>query len=306
MRLIKVRIKNYRAVRDLTLSLGPFTVLVGRSDQGKTCIVQAIKAVFTNPSGRAMIRQGADFLAVGLAFDDNTKLIYEKRKSPGYRLVVDGKPIEYQKMGRMVPHEVEDIARLWSTPGVDASLICFQQQGDPPFLLDKSRSSTEKALNALDAKVYSSAHTQCQSTVRSLKRDISSLTKEEEEWRQKRDVLADIEEFVESRDKAKADLVVLQEAIKFSISDRIPSIRLLSACLICALVPSEIKLPNLDRLGFTLEMWEADFELEQSRSLMKTNLPVIEKELEELETKLFSAGICPVCKQEVDIAIHSH
>ena len=46
MKIVKMRIKNFRSIKDIQLSLGDFTVLIGRNDVGKSNILYALKLFF--------------------------------------------------------------------------------------------------------------------------------------------------------------------------------------------------------------------------------------------------------------------
>ena len=48
MKIRRLRIKNFRSIYDLTFDLSNFTILIGRNNSGKTCILDAIRIVFEN------------------------------------------------------------------------------------------------------------------------------------------------------------------------------------------------------------------------------------------------------------------
>lgn len=74
MRLKRISIKNFRAIRDLTIDVGDHTVLVGGNGVGKSCILKAVDKFFS-PSSRMEIddyheRNVADPIEIALTFVD--------------------------------------------------------------------------------------------------------------------------------------------------------------------------------------------------------------------------------------------
>lgn len=314
MKLTAIAIRNYKSVKELALRLGKFTVLVGRSDQGKSAIVQAIRDALTNPVGREMITKGRQEMAVGLIFDDGSSIRYTKEQAPGYRLRIRGKESVYDKVGRTVPQEVVVMARRWETEGVKPVLVCLQEQAEDPFLLGMSRAAGSRALDALDMKVFSEALTRCQSTLRKLSRDLNQVRQEEEDWRARKDALKEVpqllnrEKIARGRGEAilavsakvvstkipKEDLTMLRDwSIATMENVKLPRQPVGVADLLMVAVPTDLMLLPLDLsgVGKMLELVQSQGELEvvlAEKEEVESRLGVVTKEL-------FSSGVCPLC-----------
>lgn len=52
MQISKVRIRNFRSVKNLEMDLGPTTVLIGPNNTGKTAILDAVRNVLTRRWGQ--------------------------------------------------------------------------------------------------------------------------------------------------------------------------------------------------------------------------------------------------------------
>lgn len=46
MRLVRARIKNFRAINDLEVDIGQQTVLIGANGVGKSCVLKALDRFF--------------------------------------------------------------------------------------------------------------------------------------------------------------------------------------------------------------------------------------------------------------------
>lgn len=339
LKLRLIKITNYQSIRSLTLRLGAFTVLVGRSDQGKSAVLRAVRDVFTNPAGKDVITIGQTKMSVVLGFDDGTVIEYGRAAYPYYKM---RGPInvEYQKVGRDVPPEVQMIARKWAVAGVDPMLVCIQQQSDPPFLLGVSRSHAERALNLLDAQVFSIAHTKCESTVRSLKREVNQLALEQEKWASRVQVLLPVEKLVAEQEAARK---VQQSLIGLLVSRlRVPDLRPMrlgvKLLVLCKKVAYPARIPYTGLLKLTAlsgrveapakKNWQAPMKLTVLREvpnpvdvqpawlavgllglldqekLAFAELKDIQRQEEEVTAELFAEGLCPLCGQVVAQCSH--
>jgi putative ATP-dependent endonuclease of OLD family len=72
MRMTRVVIENYRGLRNLALDLGQITVLVGENNNGKTSVLDAIRACLGRPLSRR-----------GNPFDDHDYLLSTVKSKPG-------------------------------------------------------------------------------------------------------------------------------------------------------------------------------------------------------------------------------
>lgn len=80
---VKIEIKNFQSIEHAELEIDGLTVLTGTNNAGKTAVVRAFNAVFTNPSlSENIVRVGANMAEVNLDFGD-TKIGWAKGKEKG-------------------------------------------------------------------------------------------------------------------------------------------------------------------------------------------------------------------------------
>lgn len=117
--MIKVRVQNFQSIKNASVDIDGFTVVTGPNNSGKSALMRAIRGVFTNAPGGALVRHGAPHLSVGLEFDDGSSVLWEKGGKIN-RYTVNGKTLN--SVGRGVPPEVEALGireiraaseRLW-------------------------------------------------------------------------------------------------------------------------------------------------------------------------------------------------
>lgn len=123
-------VKNFQSLKKITLDLKPFTVIVGKSDSGKSALVRAISAALFNTSGNDYITWGEKECLVQIISDGNL-IEYKKGSSPSYKInserfsaIGRGPFIGVEKLGfREISNEGAKIRPQIST------------QYDPPFLI---------------------------------------------------------------------------------------------------------------------------------------------------------------------------
>lgn len=323
MRLVGVTVRNYKSVKELVLRVGSFTVLVGRSDQGKSAIIQAIRDALTNPAGKAMVTIGESRMQTGLLFDTGDRIIYDKGKSPGFKLTIGGKDIRYDKVGRAIPEEVEEIARRWSAEGMKPTVICVQEQQETPFLLGVSRAAGSRALDVLDMRIYSTAHTSCQSAVRKLKRELSVVSSEEADWEARLDVLEQVKGLQQTRREALEKKEAISKLLMSSLAEKVPQTDRAAAMLRAAALEEtpEVKTtekavpalralalqqlpapPDTKKLEAMVRVLELSEQLETAvAQLQKEDFP---GRIKEIDQEIFESGACPLCGAEVKDADH--
>lgn len=136
--LEKLHIRGFQCHERLTINFDPLaTVLVGRSDVGKSAILRALRWVCTNrPGGSAFIQHDAKFSRVTL-FADGRKITRSKGIKNVYRL----DDHLYKAFGSGVP---DDIVKLLNVGSVN-----FAGQLDAPFWFLKSPGEVAKELNSV-------------------------------------------------------------------------------------------------------------------------------------------------------------
>lgn len=251
MKIKAIRIENYKSIETLDLTLSDFTVLMGRSDQGKSAIVDAVRDLFTNPSGSGVIRHGSTWAAVSVVIDDGTVIKYSRTPSPHYEIKrTNGDILRYQKMGREVPDEVSHYVRLWQVAGTDDFNVHFQGQFDPAFLLSQTKNAVSRGMDDLDSRIYAEALTRCQSSSRSLNRRETQLLKQEDAWTKKVEILSAIPDIEDAVLLARGRLQFAVFALTDKIREMARSFRNLKSLLIYADAVVEKIKPSAFKLFF--------------------------------------------------------
>ena len=129
---MKLHIKNYQRLEDLTIELKPgINLISGSSNNGKSSTIRAVRDFIFNKISKDKIRHGQDEVIVEL---DTAKAIRDKK---GVIYEVDGNTFE--KVGRNILPEIKDkfnIDELVINGVVIKPNFWFQM--DKPFLLDKT------------------------------------------------------------------------------------------------------------------------------------------------------------------------
>ena len=94
---MKVQIKNFQSLRDVSLSIEGFTVIVGRNNLGKSAVFRAIKSALTNASGNFFVRTGESHTSIALEYP-NLNLVWQKGKNVS-KYEINGKVYELLKLG---------------------------------------------------------------------------------------------------------------------------------------------------------------------------------------------------------------
>lgn len=172
MELDGIRIQNFQCHERLALRFREnVTVLVGKTDAGKSAIIRALRWVLTNkPQGEAHVREGADYCRVQIKLGD--KVITRERGKSLNAYTMDDE--EFKSFSSNVPDTILHHSRV--------SDINFQGQHDAPFWFTLSPGEVGKQLNAIvDLEVIDNIVTATKRRVLAIK---SKLTVIEEEQKQ--------------------------------------------------------------------------------------------------------------------------
>jgi regulator of sigma D len=128
---MQVRLENYRIIKDAVVDIEGITLIRGANDNGKSCLMRALRTMTENSSGDGQIRYGAPAFYVGASFPATdrhpTKIVEFIRKRGGSPLLyIDdpehkNQPIE--KLGHSALSEID--------PAFPLKLLRF---GDDRFL----------------------------------------------------------------------------------------------------------------------------------------------------------------------------
>jgi len=164
--MTEITIKNFQSIKEASLNIEGFTVIIGRNNIGKSAIIRAIGSALSNQTGSDFIRRGEKSTEVSIK-RDGLDLLWKKGSSSSYK--INGE--SFSKLNRSVPepilnHGFRKIEAV--SPALDPLIA---DQFNPLFLIDKSGTSipTEvlSALYQLD--VLNRADEACQKDLRSNK-----------------------------------------------------------------------------------------------------------------------------------------
>lgn len=134
---MKVKIKNFQSIEDASLEIKGFTVIVGRSNIGKSAIVRSIEGALTNLGGDAFVRMGEHHTEVELETDT---LNLKWTKGGGLNdYEING--VEYQSVGRGSPPAVAEAGFKDVEVSRGSVSVQVASQFNPIFLLDPSQIS---------------------------------------------------------------------------------------------------------------------------------------------------------------------
>lgn len=136
--LERLVVQNFQSLRDVDLELAPFTVIVGRSNSGKSALRRALQGLVTNAPASGRLRKGETELRVIVSTELGGEATWAKgSKVNAY--VVDG--VNITKPGAKAPEAVDKLLAL--------SDINFAGQFDAPFLLMETPSAVANRLGKL-------------------------------------------------------------------------------------------------------------------------------------------------------------
>ncbi len=150
--MVEVEIRGFQSIEHAKFRIQGFTVLIGRSNIGKSSIIRAIQCALTGASGTDFVRHGSNcerrkrgakkckcFSQVTLR-TDNLRVTWEKGDAVNRYIVLRAGEKEttvYDKIGRGVP----DFLQPEFSPikvGDSMNLVQVSEQFNPIFLLDQS------------------------------------------------------------------------------------------------------------------------------------------------------------------------
>ena len=171
---MKVQIKNYQIIKDANLEFIPgLNVIIGPSNNGKTSILKAIKALLYTVPGSTPIRYGTNYYAVGLDYNNHKVILQKGAKESLY--LVDGE--KYTKFGTNTPEIVSNSLNIKELVlNGNKEQLNFWDQMNYPFLIDKTSTELFKfIIDSSDSDQISQALKDMVSDRQQLGRDIDKL-----------------------------------------------------------------------------------------------------------------------------------
>ena len=133
---MKVQIKDYQIIKNASLEFIPgLNVIVGPSNNGKTSILKAIKALLFTVPGTTPIRSGQSSYIVGIQYNGHIVILQKGLKESAYTIDKE----KYSKFGQTTPEIVSNSLNIKELIlNGNKEQLNFWDQMNYPFLLDKS------------------------------------------------------------------------------------------------------------------------------------------------------------------------
>lgn len=171
--MLTLKIKDFQSIKEAQVKVSGFTVLVGRSNLGKSALVRAFRAATSNAPGDSFVRHGAKYSEVQI---DGPDFTIEWRKGSGYNdFKVNGEDF-YSVGAGGVPQPIIDLGfkKLSLLGGKEELEVQVTDQFQPLFLLDAPGSVSAAAL--ADAERADQLRL-CQELAEKKRRDVRSEKK---------------------------------------------------------------------------------------------------------------------------------
>ena len=141
----KLTLKNFKSYRNQTFEFhSGINIIKGEGLSGKTNIIRALN-LLRNYSSRKNIKfrfaLKQDIIEVNLVTSEGHEIRLSKGAQVKFKLIIDGKELEFRKVGQSTPEEVQQVLMLHG--------INFQSQLDLPFIVLNSASKLTKIVNEI-------------------------------------------------------------------------------------------------------------------------------------------------------------
>lgn len=135
---MKVRIKNYQAIKDATLEFSKgINAIVGKTNAGKSSIIRALEATINNKAGNSFINYDAKECSVEITTDTGDIIVWTKPTRGSATYEINGEV--FSKIGRT---QDDDVASILNMPeiavGTNKIRLNFWKQMEYPFLVGYS------------------------------------------------------------------------------------------------------------------------------------------------------------------------
>lgn len=140
----KIKLKNFQSLKDVTFNLGRVTVLRGSSDVGKSAVIRALNAFFSNSFNQEYAHNGE--LPFGVAIQKDNKVALGRRTTKGVEYKFDS--TVYSKTAKKIPSDISEFLGIYPY-SIDVDMSVFfqiQKQFDAPFLLADSSITVAKII----------------------------------------------------------------------------------------------------------------------------------------------------------------
>lgn len=317
-------VENFQSIAQADLTLGGMTCIVGPSDIGKSALLRALRAVWTNPPGTGLVRDGSKTASVELHVSSgNGEFVvrWEKAGSATYVLAevdAEGEVQTVQQWDKVrpgsVPDEVASVLRMSQLgPNPWPVDVNYHDQLDPPFLLADAATVRATVLGELTGATTVVAAAQSAkkdhlSSTRELNirtSDAEAIGAKLEGYAYLKDVQKVLDEVTIDLDLAQRIKAVVDEAE--SVVNGVTSLGEYIAGLeerVSRLVPVEKAMPAIekkfDEFVAVSEALEALAKDRAAAGISENALSVEHMRLNDLKAKLAEFKLCPTCGQPME------
>lgn len=306
-------VENYQSIGHAEFDFGQVNVIVGPRDHGKSALMRALNALFTNQTGSDFIRKGKAFCKVTIGLDTKEVIVWEKTEKSARYIVCDaaGDTREYDKLGGNVPEDVLKLLKIRPIPvEKDFSIMPqIHEQFDQPLLIRESAGRVARALartTKMDGIV--SAQGAAAKNLRAEKSTVKSSKEQIEQLEDRIKEAPDVEALQKGYDHTTEVLNGIADDTETLGLARVANIALQTAKRRGnALLPAEGILRELDADIAALEKVKACW-LQYNRALKTLDLTAEEATVakhecvdltQAIDDVLAHLEVCPVCGQEM-------
>ena len=332
---MKLKIKDFQSISDLEVNFnkGEISCIVGESNQGKTAILRAIKAVLLNPQSTAHYIQHGKSKAQVTLENNNETLTWERTKSSNSYIYKDK---SYVKASRQSSKDFCDLGFITDFKG---NLVNLSDEWALLFPFGYTETELFKLFEDLFSIVDSAKilegmkadETTCNRDKLLLQDKLTTTTQKVKlgtELIDKLSTLPNPELIKTVLLKKETELKYLQEnfnkiiALNSILKLEVPSRSFNTDCLVemnkqlselykvcsrLSQLPQNLPIPNPKYFNWDLESLNkinksyADFIQEDKNATILTNsCSELKKELNQLQEKWNTIGVCPLCGKEME------
>jgi len=258
--MIKVKIKDFESISDLSFEIKGFTVVVGRNNLGKSAIVRAIDAALTNRTGNEFIRWGKLKTEVDIK-KDGLSIEWKKGEKSVYK--VNDQP--YSGLNRSVPKTILDAGFRQMEIGDEKCNPLVAHQFEELFLINQPGPTVTEVLSKIyNINVINEADALCQKSLRASK---SLLKTRESDLIKLTDQLLKFKDFdeIKTKNEALKVLCIKKEKLEKDLS--------------------EIDL-------YEIELKKLSFSVNRLKGIKNLKVPVVEKEESDLNDYQWLKAVC--------------
>jgi energy-coupling factor transporter ATP-binding protein EcfA2 len=266
--MIKVKIKDFESISDLSFEIKGFTVVVGRNNLGKSAIVRAIDAALTNRTGNEFIRWGKLKTEVDIK-KDGLSIEWKKGEKSVYK--VNDQP--YSGLNRSVPKTILDAGFRQMEIGDEKCNPLVAHQFEELFLINQPGPTVTEVLSKIyNINVINEADALCQKSLRASK---SLLKTRESDLIKLTDQLLKFKEFdeIKTKNEALKVLCIKKEKLEKDLS--------------------EIDL-------YETELKKLSFSVNRLKGIKNLKVPVVEKEESDLNDYQWLNAVCDKFRLSVE------